>query len=308
MSDVALQWLYGSPMTNGIYRAYYIYYDAGSVYRADWDLSTTPNTYTALEPGTVSTCPRIEALNAAEGTPGGKAFWEGICEIDKGNGYLEIHGYDHDLMSAPVTTNYSDPLYMTSNPLTNWDCLSPTVATGSDLGWTAGNQDGNNEYSVGWFLDDGDNMIVALAQLNVDVSNILRGYEQVNTLGFAPPTQVAIAMTYGSNAGSGFAAAWFDGTDVRFKKCGDQFHSFKPTDVVTIPVSGKVKTYPNPAVNEVHISGMANGNYNVTDIAGRKLLSGKFDGAINVSSLSPGVYLLRASHKGKFVNERFVKQ
>ena len=76
-----------------------------------------------------------------------------------------------------------------------------------------------------------------------------------------------------------------------------------------IPTSNKgITTYPNPAINELNISGMdRESSFTVHDQNGRTIIRNREAGTnrrINVSGLSSGPYFLRASGKGK---AKFIK-
>ena len=67
----------------------------------------------------------------------------------------------------------------------------------------------------------------------------------------------------------------------------------------------ELNVYPNPATGKLHIGGMGKQEpYFITDITGKVLISGKSDhGVIDVSMLSPGLYLL----KTKYQTLKFIK-
>lgn len=55
-----------------------------------------------------------------------------------------------------------------------------------------------------------------------------------------------------------------------------------------------IHLFPNPAVNEIQLSGVKNGDeYTVLNLAGFRMNSGSYNGFIDVTNLSPGVYLLQ---------------
>lgn len=75
-------------------------------------------------------------------------------------------------------------------------------------------------------------------------------------------------------------------------------------------VSGKVSLYPNPGGDVVHISGVAEGQYTIKDIAGRTLQGGKLAAtkAVNVEKLPAGMYLFHLDVNGKQEVLKFSKQ
>mgnify|MGYP001979140749 CR=1 FL=1 len=72
-----------------------------------------------------------------------------------------------------------------------------------------------------------------------------------------------------------------------------------------------LKAYPNPASSLLHIDLEGKANYQLMDISGRKLQSGKISpeqNAIIVSSLSVGTYVLRLQQGDKVATFKFVKE
>lgn len=59
----------------------------------------------------------------------------------------------------------------------------------------------------------------------------------------------------------------------------------------------RFSVFPNPAEHTLHLSEAIKGRYTVYDISGKVMLSGKVvtNGAIDISSLPPGVYMLRTA-------------
>lgn len=78
----------------------------------------------------------------------------------------------------------------------------------------------------------------------------------------------------------------------------------------------KVRLFPNPVANRLTVNmaafGDENVNYDVSDIGGRRILSGKLnllDGgvvSINTNSLSNGVYLIRLNSQYRQITKRIV--
>ncbi len=75
---------------------------------------------------------------------------------------------------------------------------------------------------------------------------------------------------------------------------------------------GIIHAFPNPAINELHISRVQPGcSITVYDLKGHKLISSiakSTNESILVSSLSPGIYILRVSEGKKTMTTKFVKQ
>ncbi|MDR2205018.1 MAG: T9SS type A sorting domain-containing protein [Flavobacteriaceae bacterium] len=73
-----------------------------------------------------------------------------------------------------------------------------------------------------------------------------------------------------------------------------------------------LKIYPNPVQNELQISDYTgNGTYSIFDFSGKQILSGKLSNdksTINVSSLAPGVYVLKININGETAVRKMIKR
>ncbi|MCL2597060.1 MAG: T9SS type A sorting domain-containing protein [Paludibacter sp.] len=69
----------------------------------------------------------------------------------------------------------------------------------------------------------------------------------------------------------------------------------------------QLKIYPNPVKDDLKvINYFENGQYSITDLAGKQILSGKLsnNSSINVSSLQQGIYIIKVGNeRGKFIKE-----
>ncbi len=73
----------------------------------------------------------------------------------------------------------------------------------------------------------------------------------------------------------------------------------------------KVKAYPNPTGSWLHIDLKGEATYQLLDVSGRELQSGKISpekNALAVGWLSTGTYLLRLQQEGKLATVKFVKE
>jgi hypothetical protein len=71
----------------------------------------------------------------------------------------------------------------------------------------------------------------------------------------------------------------------------DQPNTFVGETEINLP---SIHLYPNPAVNEIQLSGVKTGDdYAITNLAGIRMNSGSYNGSIDVTNLSTGVYLLQ---------------
>lgn len=67
----------------------------------------------------------------------------------------------------------------------------------------------------------------------------------------------------------------------------------------------KILVYPNPAHNELNIVGLSEGQtISITDLSGKNILTTVSNGRIDISSLTPGMYIVQTgSQTSKFIKE-----
>lgn len=327
-NDVALSWYFSNPVNNGNYIAYFVYDDPSetNLFHADWDLVNSPNLYSALDNGAILGNPRIEAGNARH-TSSGQTRWQAVVEIQPPmTTDHEVHGF-YELAAGINSINYSNTTFIVTggsgNPLNPSGfsvvpAYSPTVAAGSNyLGWTAGASDvGNTEMLAGWYMDQGDQFI-SLIEDGPDVSVINQGYDYVSqnmtTSGVTTaPNIPALGLTYSSNDGYGLAAAWYDGTDIYFKICGNSYAYYKPTEIKKLPINNELSVYPNPATNWIGISGIeTESTYSITDILGKQYtqgILGKTNKPIDISMLPAGMYTVTVNSGNEIKHLKFTKE
>ncbi|MBS1772631.1 MAG: T9SS type A sorting domain-containing protein [Bacteroidetes bacterium] len=94
--------------------------------------------------------------------------------------------------------------------------------------------------------------------------------------------------------------------------CVDQIIGLPKTTSVAnaTKASSNISIYPNPADNSLHINGISEANYDIIAIDGRIVLSGKVKSinAIDITSLTPGVYVIKILENGTTQNLKFTKQ
>jgi hypothetical protein len=285
--------------------AYFVYLDNDkeNIYQADWNITTSNiNTYSSMEtaPNTnyFTAPPRIEAANVNY-TNSPFTQWEAVAEF--ANSPVEAHGY-----------NYRGGGVIVSNYATTTDHYNPAVCVGNGSNTYGTPTDvGNTGYTAGWNIDTKE-----LNAIYLDINNastVNAGYNQINstslgTYNFGQGHNL-LALTNSSNNGEGLAAAWYNGSTISFKICGNSF-AFKPTNVNALK-NPLLNIYPNPATDVLHIDGMDKGSYTVTDMMGRQLLQGAIHttkNTVDISTLAPGVYLLRVADGGTERNVRFTKE
>ena len=83
------------------------------------------------------------------------------------------------------------------------------------------------------------------------------------------------------------------------------------TGINSLPSAG-LSLFPSPAVNELHLRAsveLAGGNIQVSDLSGKVVLRPSLlNSTIDVTSLSPGMYLLKIQSKGGILTRKFTKQ
>ncbi|GHU82059.1 hypothetical protein FACS189415_1790 [Bacteroidia bacterium] len=77
--------------------------------------------------------------------------------------------------------------------------------------------------------------------------------------------------------------------------------------IKNVPVSA-LAFYPNPAQDIIHFE-IVEGNVFISDLAGKKILSQSFrSGQLNISSLKPGIYIIRIQSRGNSQTTKLIKR
>jgi hypothetical protein len=300
----------GNPQT-----AYFIYYDRtkGSIKHADWDISTTTvNTYPALETGTFSYCPRIEAQSLGSkmtGTGQTPILWEAVAQVNQ-TGLEEVHAYGYNKSTGIISKdNYASSL----SPINTYNHYLPAVATGQG-GNTVGvpSAVGNNSFTIGWYMGT-SNTIEALQISNALPSTVLAGFSQVNKTALGTGTIPASAFANSANSGNYLVSYWHTDLSTPSDMIGSKINttfSFKTTKINEINNQGMANIYPNPVKDILHVYKADDCNYVITNIVGVNVLAGKLqNNEINTSSLTPGMYLLQLNKQGQNYDPiKFVKE
>lgn len=67
--------------------------------------------------------------------------------------------------------------------------------------------------------------------------------------------------------------------------------------------------FPNPAHSVINISSeIKTGNFEIIDLTGKVVSSGKFQNSIDISSLKQGVYLVNINNQNSYSTQRFIKK
>ena len=97
--------------------------------------------------------------------------------------------------------------------------------------------------------------------------------------------------------------AWYSGRDCYFYKVNPGEIDFLPPDTGTytgdFSFRNDIKVYPNPAQHVLRIKGSETGDYEMYDLSGKRVKSGRYNmGGIDVGDLAAGAYLLQL-HTGE---------
>ena len=103
--------------------------------------------------------------------------------------------------------------------------------------------------------------------------------------------------------GSLYFGAMFDERNLELWKLTAIDNTGIPVTQVT-----DLEVYPNPVTSSLQLKQRIDGNYNIIDISGKVVLSGRMEGIdavqIDVSGLEHGIYILRTQSRAvKFVKE-----
>jgi hypothetical protein len=129
-----------------------------------------------------------------------------------------------------------------------------------------------------------------------------------------------VAVSSCSNSGLIMLSAWYDGSgscvnpgngNIWYKESPGNSMSFKTTGVIDLHAIAP-SLYPNPAKDRLYLSGLEKGSevqYHITDMTGRRIQEGVYNKAgIETANLSPGLYLLQTTKRGKTYSLKFTKQ
>jgi hypothetical protein len=134
------------------------------------------------------------------------------------------------------------------------------------------------------------------------------------TLVFNFDNQAAGTAAFNASTPYDMASIFFNfGTDGA--TAGTKVYMFDDVDIYDVTVNTKtiagnnIQVYPNPASNYLFVTVNKLTNYNVVDLTGRVVLSGKIErNNIEISSLNNGIYILQLSTEAGLVSTRFTKQ
>jgi hypothetical protein len=101
--------------------------------------------------------------------------------------------------------------------------------------------------------------------------------------------------------------AWFDGANILYKESPNAM-AFKTTGTANV-YGARLAIYPNPVADKMHIQGVQDSEYRISDITGKNVLRGALpsNGTIEVGRLQPGLYLLNVTN-GRETSQTTVMQ
>lgn len=333
ISDIAFARVQDNVIGQTYYKSYFIYDKGSAIHHADlpdaYNTMSIPNTYIAIQSGTVLSPPRIDGgyfhlLNSV-----GDDNWQAVVGMqNSGSTNKDIHSYQFSNGSVTIL-DFSDPNFITTapsppSPLSSNNAYNPVVATASFFSpWNVGAAfTGNTDYMVGFLFDYPSTLhdhFIAVAQSNPPLT-IISGYDEVDAGGVSVPTltgggnEPALALSYGTNTGYGNTAAFCNGSTVYVKKTNDYYGTtpiFKPTEIAAVPIPRDLVVYPNPASNHISLLGLKGESaYSITDMLGRLYTRGslgKTSKIIDVSALPAGMYNVSVSYNNQVKHLKFVK-
>lgn len=290
--------------------AYIVYTDhpSGDLMVILYDISATTSGATT----TLETSPHgLQRIDAANVQNTVTIPWVAVAQLGSGSS-ATIRSYD------PVNGTFDYAVY---NPIMSPGAagFKPVIATGPGPDDYNGltTDFGNNKYLEMFTID-----IAELEATDYDAtSGIWGGYYEVNMTALNTSSTLHIqerggkAVSTSSNCGVGHIAAWANNNGSNFfigwKVNTGTTASFKPAAVNSI-VKHNFSTYPNPAADIVGIKGLkTDAPYTAVDITGKTILAGIVyvnDPKIDVSKLSPGLYIFSFSENGETHKLKFVKK
>ncbi|MEO6831572.1 MAG: T9SS type A sorting domain-containing protein [Chitinophagaceae bacterium] len=179
------------------------------------------------------------------------------------------------------------------SPLHSCDNIkSPCVAAG--LGFTYGTTElGNNQYTTGYFPWAGSS--VYTRSINTVTAAVAPQTWEVNCGPISYPWDVSRSFHISncSNTGYDLLSSWYEGMNVVYKTTTNtmNFRMLSNTSVSSTSNSPIILS-PNPAQNQLKISGMVSGQYSIKDVLGKVCDKGTLpaNGTINISALQAGIY------------------
>ena len=237
----------------------------------------------------IAVFPRIEAMSQSQP---GLATWQVVAPIHNPffNPNYQVFSYNDLNVGAPEWLSDSNVLGM------NTDYKAAAVAAG--VGMSISVDVGNTQYTTGfydWFTKQN------IYSRAIDVNSgwtIDPNFYQVNNntltnVTWDMPHNYAVSNC--SNSGYGLLSAYTTDKStggVIYKYSGNIFQ-YKPTVVNPMNSSLQWILYPNPATDQLQITGLNTPtNYTINSMIGTKLQSGNTLGSIDIASLPSGIYSL----------------
>jgi len=200
--------------------------------------------------------------------------------------------------------------YNCSAPFSSSDNFSTAIAAGvGDIGIGFNNKN----YSIGWNLVNNNMFVTQPVDFGTGTVTAPSDFYQVNTNPIIPflPGKVPLAMSSSSNRGDALLTAWFDNAGNLWYKETADITAYKPTGMEAARPLPGCALYPNPAHDVLHLTGIRDGQYTITNIAGQVLSSGLINSSspqLSITSLPDGIYTLTLKEGQKMQCLKFVKK
>ncbi len=252
--------------------------------------------------------PRIESQSQYDNTSGNPE-WVVVCPKQTAGGVYQINEYNSlscQLCGAAQTISTS---FSTTNSYTE-----TAISAGTGMSATLGGSGKYNSLYQSIMYAPGTTLVNA-ANIAATGGSLVMPLFDVNTTALPSPplgftTPVAVSST--SNTGNYMMAAWWDGTNVKYKLVYDSIGvgpHYRSTGIDNITTEDIIAVYPNPAGNQISISGIEDAIYIIKNIAGRTVASGiqKDKQPLDITAFAPGSYLIEITKKDKRQTLRFTK-
>ncbi|WP_118973061.1 T9SS type A sorting domain-containing protein [Taibaiella koreensis] len=171
----------------------------------------------------------------------------------------------------------------------------------------------NKNYSIGWNLVNNNIFVTQPVDFATGAITVPSTFYQVNSNPITPflPGKVPFAMSSSSNRGNALLTAWFDNVGNLWYKETPDITGYKPTEIEGARRLTGCTLYPNPAHDVLHVTGIGDGGYTITNIAGQILSSGpvsRSSSQLNIAFLPDGIYNLTLKEGQKMQCLKFVKK
>ncbi len=235
------------------------------------------------------------------------SVWNGKAHSDSvfGLGYVSF-GYSSPFPTNPSVLKFTKPVKLDSLFITNSTYTALTIKNGNNYAHAFSTA--NKDYYEIHILpinkkDTLDTIIVRLADYTTNSPYIVKDWLKVD---FSSLTDSVTQLSF--DAVTTDVGSYGPNTPLYF--CIDDI-SVESKNVLEISRTEAdkvcVSVFPNPVDNYLRILGGAD-NYEIFDIKGRRVKSGRYSGFVAVNDLLPGIYILKVLRKDSVSYGKFIKK